>query len=73
MTFYQDVIRDVEISIGQKIDGLISIKELKDLQHIIVFSLVFFTFVVLCPLIVLAVYKLTSQIQRYSINIATRY
>ena len=73
MSFYQDIIREIQVAIGEHIDDRMEEKEQMDIQSIVVMTVVFGVFVVLCPLIVFAVYTLTSQIQRYSVSIATRY
>ncbi|XP_069119483.1 uncharacterized protein [Argopecten irradians] len=72
MTFYQDVIRDVQLSIASEIDAILEENSGKSIRNITIFSFMFGAFLLICPLVVFGVYSLTSQIQKYSISIATR-
>ncbi|XP_060077247.1 adenylate cyclase type 2-like [Ylistrum balloti] len=72
MTFYQDVIRQVQLAIATEIDAIMETNAGKSVRNITVFSFMFGAFLLICPLVVFGVYSLTSQIQKYSISIATR-
>ncbi|XP_033732066.1 uncharacterized protein LOC117321669 [Pecten maximus] len=72
MTFYQDVIRDVQRSIAVELDVIMEDNAARSVRNITVFSFMFGAFLLICPLVVFGVYSLTSQIQKYSISIATR-
>ncbi|XP_069119484.1 uncharacterized protein [Argopecten irradians] len=72
MTFYQDVIRDIQLTIASEIDAILEENSGKSIRNITIFSFIFGAFLLICPLLVFGVYSLTSQIQKYSISIATR-
>ncbi|OWF48111.1 Atrial natriuretic peptide receptor 2 [Mizuhopecten yessoensis] len=72
MTFYQDVIREVQTAIASEIDVILETNSAQSVRNITVFALMFGAFLLICPLVVFGVYSLTSQIQKYSISIATR-
>ena len=73
MTVYQDTLREVQIRLALEIDEILRKEAEDDFQNIVVISIVFGIILILCPLIVFAVYSLTSEIQKYSISIANRY
>ncbi|KAK3099718.1 hypothetical protein FSP39_008541 [Pinctada imbricata] len=72
MSIYQDIVRDAQKKIALNLDRILEQRALEDLRSIILISCIFGAILVICPIIILAVYYLTSQIQKYSINIANR-
>ncbi|OWF42954.1 uncharacterized protein LOC110460400 [Mizuhopecten yessoensis] len=72
MTVYQDTLREVQIRLASEIDEILRMEAEEDLRNIVFISVVFGIILILCPLIVFAVYSLTSEIQKYSISIANR-
>ena len=72
MTVYQDIIRDAQKKIAEKIDKRLEERSEEDLRSIIIICSIFGSILIMCPILILAVYYLTSQIQSYSINIANR-
>ncbi|KAK3085615.1 hypothetical protein FSP39_006132 [Pinctada imbricata] len=72
MTLYQDVVRTVQKKIADRLNNMLQEVERRDLTNIAVTSAVFVAIVIICPLILAAVYLLTSEIQKYSIKIAAR-
>ncbi|XP_069119091.1 uncharacterized protein [Argopecten irradians] len=72
MTVYQDTLREVQIRLALEIDEILRKEAEDDLKNIVIISVVFGIILIICPLIVFAVYSLTSAIQKYSISIANR-
>lgn len=73
MTYYQETVRETQKKLAEKIDDQLSIREKEDLQVIISISCIFGVVLMVCPLVILGVYRLTVQIQNYSQTIANRY
>ncbi|KAH3819885.1 hypothetical protein DPMN_121629 [Dreissena polymorpha] len=72
MTFFQDIVNDAQTSLALRIDSLLKEQQTTDLTNIIVICVIFSAVLILCPVIVYAVYSLTVEIQRCSIHIADR-
>ena len=72
MTYYQETVRETQKLLAKKIDTQLSIREKEDLEVIISISCIFGSVMIICPLVVLGVYKLTVQIQNYSLTIANK-
>ncbi|KAK3099828.1 hypothetical protein FSP39_010406, partial [Pinctada imbricata] len=72
MSMYQDIVREAQIKIADKLKITLQDRANEDLRSIILISTIFGAVLILCPVLVMAVYFLTSQIQRYSVNIANR-
>lgn len=72
MTVYQDMLREVQIRLALEIDEILRKEADEDLRNIVVISVVFGIILILCPLIIFAVYSLSSVIQKYSISISNR-
>lgn len=73
MTIYQAVLTRTQIALASTIDASLVKASEEDLNSVITICIVFGVILIVCPLIVFAVYSLTSEIQRYSISIANRY
>jgi hypothetical protein len=72
MTYYQETVRETQKKLAEKIDEQLSLQEREDLQVIVSISCIFGVVLLVCPLVILGVYKLTVQIQNYSRTIANR-
>ncbi|XP_022338550.2 uncharacterized protein LOC111134052 isoform X2 [Crassostrea virginica] len=72
MTVYMNALRATQRQLATKIDQLLSESSNDDLRNVITICIVFGVILIICPLIVFAVYSLTSEIQTYSISIANR-
>lgn len=72
MTYYQETVRDTQKKLAEKIDKQLTIREREDLEVIVSISCIFAGVMIICPLVVTGVYKLTVQIQNYSLTIANR-
>ncbi|XP_061171688.1 uncharacterized protein LOC133181164 [Saccostrea echinata] len=72
MTYYQETVRETQKKLAEKIDSQLSLREEEDLEVIISISCIFGVVMVICPLVILGVFKLTVQIQSYSLSIANR-
>ena len=73
MTVYMNALRATQRQLATKIDQLLSESSNDDLRNVITICIVFGVILIICPLIVFAVYSLTSEIQTYSISIANRF
>ena len=69
----QDIIKEAQVSLALTIDGLLEARQKTDLTNIIIICIIFSAVLILCPIIIYAVYSLTVEIQRCSIHIADRY
>ncbi|XP_052782255.1 uncharacterized protein LOC128218590 [Mya arenaria] len=72
MTYFQDIIKEAQVSLALTIDGLLEARQKTDLTNIIIICIIFSAVLILCPIIIYAVYSLTVEIQRCSIHIADR-
>ncbi|XP_052778365.1 uncharacterized protein LOC128215905 [Mya arenaria] len=72
MTYFQDIIREAQVSLALTIDGLLAARQQTDLTNIIIICIIFSAVLILCPVIIYAVYNLTVEIQRCSLHIADR-
>lgn len=72
MTYYQETVRETQKKLAEKIDKQLTIRENEDLEVIVSISCIFAAVMIICPLVVTGVYKLTVQIQNYSVTIANR-
>nr|XP_022289334.1 uncharacterized protein LOC111101221 [Crassostrea virginica] len=72
MTYYQETVRETQKLLAKKIDTQLTIREKEDLEVIVSISCIFGSVMIICPLVVLGVYKLTVQIQNYSLTIANK-
>ncbi|KAJ8320561.1 hypothetical protein KUTeg_002148, partial [Tegillarca granosa] len=72
MTKYQEIIRNSQKLVAANVDTFLSIQADRDLRNIILIAGIFSGIIVLSPVIIFAVYSLTSQTQKYSISIANR-
>lgn len=72
MTVYQDIVRDTQRALASKIDIMLDAKSEEDVYTIITIACIFGVILVVCPLVIVGVYFLTSEIQKYSISIANR-
>ncbi|KAL4226442.1 hypothetical protein ACF0H5_014425 [Mactra antiquata] len=72
MTYFQDIIREAQVSLALTIDGLLAARQKTDLTNIIIICIIFSAVLILCPVIIYAVYNLTVEIQRCSLHIADR-
>ena len=70
--FFQDIIREAQVSLALTIDGLLAARQQTDLTNIIIICIIFSAVLILCPVIIYAVYNLTLEIQRCSLHIADR-
>ncbi|CAG2252408.1 Receptor-type guanylate cyclase gcy-9,Receptor-type guanylate cyclase gcy-7,Receptor-type guanylate cyclase gcy-22,Receptor-type guanylate cyclase gcy-11,Guanylyl cyclase GC-E,Receptor-type guanylate cyclase gcy-17,Retinal guanylyl cyclase 1,Receptor-type guanylate cyclase gcy-12,Receptor-type guanylate cyclase daf-11,Guanylate cyclase 2G,Olfactory guanylyl cyclase GC-D,Receptor-type guanylate cyclase gcy-3,Receptor-type guanylate cyclase gcy-23,Receptor-type guanylate cyclase gcy-20,Receptor-type guanylat len=70
MTIYQGVLTRTQNELAMTIDESLAKASEKELQSVITICIVFGVILIVCPLIVFAVYSLTSEIQKYSISIA---
>ena len=61
------------MSLALTIDGLLAARQQTDLTNIIIICIIFSAVLILCPVIIYAVYNLTVEIQRCSLHIADRY
>ena len=68
----QDIIREAQVSLALTIDGLLAARQQTDLTNIIIICIIFSAVLILCPVIIYAVYNLTVEIQRCSLHIADR-
>ncbi|XP_071145186.1 uncharacterized protein [Mytilus edulis] len=72
MTIYQGVLTRTQNALALTIDESLAKASEEELQSVITICIVFGVILIVCPLIVFAVYSLTSEIQKYSISIANR-
>lgn len=72
MCLFQDIIKEAQVSLAFTIDGLLEARQKTDLTNIIIICIIFSAVLILCPIIIYAVYSLTVEIQRCSIHIADR-
>lgn len=72
MTVYQDIVRGTQRALANKIDIMLTAKSDEDAYTIITIACIFGLIMVVCPLVIIGVYFLTSEIQKYSISIANR-
>ena len=72
MTAYQDIIRETQRALASKIDDMLSAKSDEDMYTIITIACIFGVVMIVCPVVIIGVYFLTSEIQKYSISIANR-
>ncbi|XP_060577401.1 uncharacterized protein LOC132734626 [Ruditapes philippinarum] len=72
MTYFQDIIKEAQVSLALTIDGLLEARQKTDLTNIVIICIIFSAVLILCPIIIYAVYSLTVEIQRCSIHIADR-
>ncbi|XP_050413592.2 uncharacterized protein LOC126828054 [Patella vulgata] len=72
MTVYMDLLLETQSELAQEITGLLDERQKINLQKLIAISVVFVCVFVICPIIIYAAYKLTNEIQKYSINLTNR-
>ncbi|XP_052094557.1 uncharacterized protein LOC127730286 [Mytilus californianus] len=72
MTIYQGVLTRTQNALALTIDENLAKASDEELKSVITICIVFGVILIVCPLIVFAVYSLTSEIQKYSISIANR-
>lgn len=72
MTVYQDIVRETQKSLASKIDEMLTLRSTEDMYTIITIACIFGGVLIVCPLVIVGVYFLTSEIQKYSISIANR-
>lgn len=72
MTIYQGVLTRTQNALALTVDQSLAKESEEELKSVITICIVFGIILIVCPLIVFAVYNLTSEIQKYSISIANR-
>lgn len=72
MTIYQGVLTRTQNELALTVDESLAKASEEELKSVITICIVFGVILIVCPLIVFAVYSLTSEIQKYSISIANR-
>ncbi|ESP04584.1 hypothetical protein LOTGIDRAFT_63120, partial [Lottia gigantea] len=72
MTVYMDLLLETQSELAQEITGLLDQRQSVNLQKLIAISVVFVCVFVFCPIIIYAAYKLTNEIQKYSISLTER-
>lgn len=72
MTIYQGVLTRTQNALALTIDKSLAKESQEELKSVITICIVFGVILIVCPLVVFAVYSLTSDIQKYSISIANR-
>ncbi|XP_074644011.1 uncharacterized protein LOC141900864 [Tubulanus polymorphus] len=72
MSLYIDHLFDTSVRLRNKILAVLDERLDNDLANIVIIALVFAIVIILCPVILNAVYELTSSIQGYSLNLADR-
>ncbi|CAC5405322.1 Guanylate cyclase 32E,Guanylate cyclase soluble subunit beta-2,Receptor-type guanylate cyclase gcy-19,Head-specific guanylate cyclase,Retinal guanylyl cyclase 2,Heat-stable enterotoxin receptor,Olfactory guanylyl cyclase GC-D,Atrial natriuretic peptide receptor 2,Receptor-type guanylate cyclase gcy-9,Receptor-type guanylate cyclase Gyc76C,Receptor-type guanylate cyclase gcy-18,Receptor-type guanylate cyclase gcy-28,Receptor-type guanylate cyclase daf-11,Speract receptor,Receptor-type guanylate cyclase gcy- len=70
MTIYQGVLTRTQNALALTIDKSLAKESQEELKSVITICIVFGVILIVCPLVVFAVYSLTSDIQKYSISIA---
>ncbi|XP_076086310.1 uncharacterized protein LOC143056978 [Mytilus galloprovincialis] len=72
MSIYMDVMKSAQKMLTAKINGLLKNNSNADMKEMIIAGVIFSGIVIISPLIIMFVYKLTSNIQKYSSNIAKK-
>ncbi|XP_062573854.1 uncharacterized protein LOC134235721 [Saccostrea cucullata] len=72
MTVYQDIVRETQKALATKINEMLTVRSTEDMYTIITIACIFGAVFIVCPLVIVGVYFLTSEIQKYSISIANR-
>jgi hypothetical protein len=72
MTIYQGVLTRTQNELALTVDESLAKASEEELKSVITICIVFGVILIVCSLIVFAVYSLTSEIQQYSISIANR-